>query len=460
VISNQLRPKIRQFIARGAETSYRIDPRLAYWVAWVFPIPLAVPSSFILPLAGSLTIPRVFLMVAAMAALRETWKKVTTGGYVPMASDFAVPLMSLWMLVTLGINEGVKGLTGFGAVTAIEFACAYAVGRVFFGSPAGYEQLIRALRILVALVLFTALLDTLSGQNLTARIGWMLSGTPPAETFPKRFGLVRAQGALEHPILLGVFFVICAILFYHSNMTPKAKLAWIGVCVFGTLLPLSSAPLLSLIMAFATIGLLKGLQRFPWAVLLLVATFAFCVSTFFILVDDGLTVLIQNLTYDPQTGMFRVLIWQWAALNISRAPWIGIAFADWLRSEEMPMSMDSLYLVTAVRFGIPALCLLALSMLSSGVTMPLRPLPHYPHPRIPIIKSGMAIAIFILAFNSFTVHLWGSTWVLLAMIIGIRAGASESLFLSGFARAEIPPKPDERYGSRPLQRHLQRMPAR
>lgn len=426
-----------------APARYRVDPRLSFLAACLYPGSIVAPATFVV-LTGALTIPRIFLFLAAIATARELWHKLTTGGFVPIATDILVPLMTAWMLTALYIHDGAKAFIGYGAVAALEFSFAYFTARVFFGTPAGFAQFVRVMCIVSILVLLTALIDTLSGRNLIAQLGWQLSGTMPTEVLlPMRFGLIRAQGSLEHPILLGTFFVICMIIFFHSAMRPTEKLTWILPCIVGALLPLSSAPLLSLVMVIGIVVFLRIFDRLPWRMVVFCATAAFALCAFFVFVDNPLTTLIQNLTYDPQTGMFRVMIWQWAGLNIRRSPWIGIGFADWLRADDMPPSIDSLYLVQTIRHGIPALVLLGLSILSTGVTMPFRPQHRYPTPFIARIRVAMAIAIFIYSFNAFTVHFWGSSWNMLAIVLGIRAGFTESIFLHPSARgdAPVPAKP-------------------
>lgn len=432
------RAAARRLAWKSAGSGYRINARLAYLLPWLFPMSIVVPATFSLPLANALTVPRLFLFFTLYPTIREMYRKLTGGGYVPVVSDLMVLLMSSWMIVVIVYHQGPKGLIGFGALTAIEFAAGYFMARAFFGTPIGFFQFTKVLRIVISLVLATALLDTLSGQNLVARIGWQITGSQPLETFPMRFGLVRAQGSLEHPILLGIFFVLSSILMFHSALKPIQKTFWIGVCMFGLLLPLSSAPLLSMTMSFGLILLFNNLRGLPWGMLLIFLVGVFFVGSFMVLVDNPILTLINNLTLDPQTGIFRTLIWKWALINIERAPLLGIGFDEWLRSEDMPPSIDSLYLVQAVRFGIPALVLMVLAIFTTGLTMQSRPLVRYPDPTITFIRTGLGICIFIVCFNAFTVHFWGANWVLLAIIMGMRAGMTEAAYLPPIMRGEEP----------------------
>ena len=65
---------------------------------------------------------------------------------------------------------------------------------------------------------------------------------------------------------------------------------------------------------------------------------------------------------------------------------------------------------------------MVLAIFATELTMQSRPLVRYPDPTITFIRTGLGICIFIVCFNAFTVHFWGANWVLLAIIMGMRAG--------------------------------------
>lgn len=416
---------------------YRPDNRLANLAAILFLGSLVFPSSISIG-AGALTLPRIALVTISIPLLLELFRKITRGGYVPIASDIFVPAMTLWILVSLCLNEGVKSLTGYGALSAIEFVISYFLGRVYFGTLSGFERFIRVLKVVILAITIISFMDTLSGQHFTWAIGRSISGGPTEEIAAWRFGLIRAQGPLEHPILLGVFIVVCLLMLWHSSLQISEKIFWSIFGLVGVLLPLSSAPILSLIISLSLIILIRVLGIFPWGMLFSIIFVSYILAIFMLLVDNPLSILIKNLTFDPQTGFYRVTIWQWAAYNVRRAPWIGTGFTDWVRGDDMSSTMDSLYLVQSVRYGLPAVVLLLLSMVCNGITMPLRAQIYYYSPKVSSLRRGLAVAIFVLFFNAFTVHFWGSIWMLLAVVIGLRAGLTESMYLHPYTRGEQP----------------------
>jgi uncharacterized membrane protein len=109
---------------------------------------------------------------------------------------------------------------------------------------------------------------------------------------------------------------------------------------------------------------------------------------------------------------------------------------DWLRGEDMPPSIDSLWLVLAIRYGYPAAILLALSMVSTLVALPIRARRRFPTHRLSMLRMGVGLILLILALMAFTVHYWGTAWVMLAMVMGMLAGLSEAAYLPPAQRAD------------------------
>ena len=68
---------------------------------------------------------------------------------------------------------------------------------------------------------------------------------------------------------------------------------------------------------------------------------------------------ISHFTFDPQTGWYRVAIWDFGTASVLNHPLLGIGLADWERPRWMASdSVDNFWLLTAMRYGIPSLVLL------------------------------------------------------------------------------------------------------
>src|SRR5262249_41143458 len=70
---------------------------------------------------------------------------------------------------------------------------------------------------------------------------------------------------------------------------------------------------------------------------------------------------ISHFTFDPQTGWYRQLIWEFGSASVLNHPLFGIGFSDWVRSSWMTTSVDMFWLLNTMRFGIPGGLLLVSS---------------------------------------------------------------------------------------------------
>jgi hypothetical protein len=74
-------------------------------------------------------------------------------------------------------------------------------------------------------------------------------------------------------------------------------------------------------------------------------------------------VFVNYFTFSKQSAYNRILIFEYGTAEVARHPVFGIGLGDWERPVWMSDSMDNFWLVTAVRYGVPALFLLLLGLL-------------------------------------------------------------------------------------------------
>lgn len=409
---------------------YTFNERKSYLVSLLFPGFYVFPSSISF---GALNIIGAAILLVGAAAIRELYHKITNGRFVLVLSDITVLAMTVWMIAALCMNIGLSAIVGAGSFSALQFLFTYLTCRVFFSNPATFEIFVDRMVYVVGVVLVYAILDILTGRNIVSSFGYMISqGTPShvlaAEAY--RFGLVRAEGSIEHPILMGIFFVISGILFCHSRMTWMRKSVALSICGAGIVLALSSSPIISVGLASGMILYFNVLSTKPWAKLLLFGVFGYAIALILLTVEQPIHALIKTFTLDPQTGLYRMEIWRWAAVNVRLSPWTGIGNRDWIRGAEMSATIDSLWLVQSIRYGLPATALLILTAMTTGVALSLHKKPREPARALSTLSLGLGIAIFVLVFNGFTVHFWGTVWFYLAAVLGMRAGLTEAAILS------------------------------
>jgi TRAP-type mannitol/chloroaromatic compound transport system permease large subunit len=96
----------------------------------------------------------------------------------------------------------------------------------------------------------------------------------------------------------------------------------------------------------------------------------------------------------------------------------------------IPSTIDSIWLVWSVTFGIPASLLLGLSLVSAA-SLPT----NSPRVRLTTAESRLGttlgILIFLIIFLGFTVHFFGAAWILIPVLVGIRAHLGELGRVSG-----------------------------
>jgi len=289
----------------------------------------------------------------------------------------------------------------------------------------------------LAIVGYLSILDPITGSPVLHKLAidiWgyqfnyaaLLESFKPSQENYLRFGLFRASGPFEHPILLGIVMVYGLVLAFALQGRYRIFCS-IG-CFIGLATSFSSAPLLALMLAVAS-AIYGRVARFPyrWFVISALSIMAF--TTFVLVHPAPFGWLFGHLLLDAQTGYFRLLIWQYAGDNVLASPILGLGMADfWTnRPAWMPPSVDSIWLLSAMTFGIPGSALIALSMVSA-CWLPVRRNDQ----NADLIGAGeermaksLGMIILLTIFLGFTVHIWGACWILLGLIAGLRANLGQ-----------------------------------
>ena len=87
--------------------------------------------------------------------------------------------------------------------------------------------------------------------------------------------------------------------------------------------------------------------------------------------QSGLIYILIRMTFDPQTGYYRLLIWRFGLESIRENPLFGIGYAAYERYEWMSASVDAHWLLLGVRHGafaaIAFLCLAVMAIMMVGL---------------------------------------------------------------------------------------------
>jgi hypothetical protein len=372
---------------------------------------------------------RYVITPIALLAIRELFANPQRSSKKFMACDFYLCLACLWM-VSVKINS--PELFGT-ASNAWALGASYLVGRVYVRDYQSAKYFVQLLKHVAIALVAIALLDTLTGRFLTHDLMTSLFHiTEPARAQPKElhrsfFGVtvLRAEGTFPHPILFGTFCTIAATIFVFCSEGGALKLASLWVCVIGCLVSISSAPFLGLVIAVSLYyyDRLTFPSRQRWRMLYAGGAVAVCGA--FAVSNNPITWIFRHLTTDPADGYYRLLIWQNALLHIKLSPVMGADPISWSRNQILGDSIDCVWLVLALTYGLPAVALILVATASAcgvlghkkGMSPIDSQLMHY--------RTGFSVVLFLFALIGLTVHYWDQIWMFWGLCIGIRVSLEE-----------------------------------
>jgi hypothetical protein len=230
---------------------------------------------------------------------------------------------------------------------------------------------------------------------------------------------MRTTNLFSHPILYGTigaiflpFIVLLTIYKFNLSNTLKAIAVFIGIIT-----TLSSAPLLSIIFQSMTAVLVRfwsGAKLFWYGIAGLVLSTMILIEAFS---NRGVfKLIVSHMTFNANTGYYRLLQWQYTMDDIADHPLFGIGLHDWTRPSWLNNSIDSFWLLMTLQHGLIAsfilffLCLYAVFHILNQI--------HKHH-----VASQWMIKSWILAFMSliligFTVDFFGKIQPMFFFVLG------------------------------------------
>jgi hypothetical protein len=389
-------------------------------IAALLYVALILPSDFSVIIGGlRLTPYRILLLVLTVPLL---FRLLQNTRQPPHLVDYLVMAHAAWAVLALTAYGGVAAGLESGGIYAVESLGAYLVGRLAITSAAEHRALLRFMVGILAVMFLFTLAESLTSIHFIRETARAVTGGPPIPYIDPRWGLERAFGSFDHPILYGVFAASTFAATYYVLAREGMQLKGVGlmgIVAGSAFLSLSAGPYVGLACQGGVIAwdrLTKGINL-RWTAL---------VSIFLLLwtaVSLGsnrspVNVFISYLTFSPNSAYNRILIWEYGTAEVARHPLFGIGFGDWIRAPWMSDSMDNFWLLTAVRYGLPALLFLGAAI----VLLALR------QARISardpdLNRHRMAWVAIIVGFavSGVTVHFWNSVFVYFFFLIGTGA---------------------------------------
>jgi hypothetical protein len=337
------------------------------------------------------------------------------------------------MLVASILNGGFRPYVG---AEALEFLNAYLVGRAFFFGPDGLRAFMRVFKTIVPVLVILGLVDTVTERPLSLQLFGLQSWSAG---LTHRMGLARAASTFEGGEQFGTFCAAAGALFLYAERSVR-RVLYVSLSAFGCFLSLSSGPWLGFAIATFLSWYDHAMKRFTyrWKLVGLVFCGVYVAASF--VSKSPLGWIITHLTFNPQGGYFRLDMWNLGIAQIANSPLVGRGFIEFTGYATniqffLGQSVDAVWLLEAMRYGIPMVTFLVLAIFVPMVRA--RKIPP-DDPYMQDMRMAFSLAIISLFLIGLTVHLWNANWIFLSLCIGIRASFEEAgarpLEASGGAR--------------------------
>jgi hypothetical protein len=378
-----------------------------------------VELSFFL-LGLRLTVTRLILLMLVPVVIARMTQKIAVGQYRFVASDLFIVMASLWMFIGPAVTNGFADALEHSGPVALEYMMAYMSTRILLSGTDDSLRFVEILCMMISLAALDATLDSFTSRYITHEILGGITGMQYIgyNSDNYRYGLLRAAGPLEHPILFGT---VCAIgLLVGVAIKIRWKMFCIAACGLGLVISISSAPQQSALMGLAFLVYSRVFVRLPHKWLLLSVIPVGMGVALFLATPTPFGHLFEWFTLNPSTAYYRLYIWNSVGPAILENPFFTVLEGNY----EYQGSVDSLWLALALSYGIPCGILTALSMVGC-CSLPT----GSPRARLSAeeerLGTVLGIIIFLIIFMSFTVDFWGPTWILVGLLVGVRAHLGE-----------------------------------
>lgn len=338
-----------------------------------------------------------------------------------VSSDFFVFLAAAWMIGAGFQNDGIASATA----EVIELLGGYIVSRAYFFGRLELQNFMRVFKIIMVIVIFLASLEPIAGTNVITSITSAIFHTPVNST-QFRLGIARAQSTIEDSELFGTLCCVAGCFSVYLEPNRLRRFLWVGFCFFGCLLSISAGPLLTFAIMLASYGYDCMAFQFPWRWRAYVATVAGLIAAVFVASNNPVGWLIEHLLFDPASSYFRVYVFDYYFAQIAVHPFTGWGFGPVGSDDFLSVTtVDNVWIVCAVRFGLPMIFFLLLTNIGTFFFVSLRHEGKQVDTYIRDAGTAFTFGLVCLMGIGLTVHYWNAIWMLWAICLGTRASIKE-----------------------------------
>ncbi|SFV16238.1 O-antigen ligase like membrane protein [Methylobacterium sp. 174MFSha1.1] len=377
-------------------------------------ISLFFPSAMKLIDSPLINVNRLVIIILSVISVTYFFQTPDRTARKIVITDIFVTLFAIILFYSTILNDGIGKPLASTAIPVLEFCGAYIAARALVVDQAGFDRVARAYVAGCLAAIACALIDLAIGSVVVNNIFASATGNIPIPS-TYRLGLLRASSTQEHAILFGCMCSLGICFVQPATFSWQDKLLLSLLMIFGAILSLSAAPIIASTLIFSWFCLRIIVKKAAYRVFALIFI-GLTSTTFLIILDLDLSQFLSMVTFENSSGTFRFLIWRYVIAEIEFSPWTGIGYRDWSRPNDMPDSVDSLWLFLTMRYGLIAILILVLAMVSAFF--------HRRFINILAANSAewMTVGLWTLAFCGLTVHLWGSAWMMFGVLMGCRVG--------------------------------------
>lgn len=368
----------------------------------------------------------LLLMLVVPLALRLLTGKA---GQLRLA-DLLIGLHCLWIGLALVVNDGVQRIP-FAGITVVELGGGYLVGRVLVRNRVDYRVFLGAFIATLLFLLPFAIIEFLTDRQYLQIIADRIADTfEKPESSRPRMGLHRTMAGFEHPILYGLY---CSIavghVLYLWQRALWQRLTMVGAVSFMVLMSLSAAPMLAVALQLGLAGW-DRVSGAKWKLAILLAIVGYF-GLDLLSNRSPIEVIISYLTFSAATGYTRILIFEYGIQSVWAHPLFGIALGDWERPHWLTGSVDNFWLLTAMRYGIPAFLLIVAAIIAGTRDIIAA---RNVDQEVLAYRIGYLISLGGVLLTLVTVHMWGAVSVFVMMLLGAGMWFADAGHPDGAAR--------------------------
>lgn len=329
-------------------------------IAALFFISIFIPVEFY-TMAGSVRI-EAYRIILGLALLYAFFNLNKVLAQIDLADILLFGLIGI-AFISFWHNHSLQKAIESTGLYALETLGAFYLARMFISTPQRFYNFNKVFIFAILLLLAFTVYESFAKHRILHELAEKFTGNKSLDFrlythYYIRGDIMRATSVFAHPILFGtlsaMFFPFAVIAFLRLRTTLNG----LGLfsLILSMIMTLSSAPLLALIFQGFT-GLL--VKFWDSARRLWVALFFGGIAGAMLLNAASnrgfFGILISYLTFNPNTGYFRMLQWEYSLDDIMDNPILGIAHNDWTRpywKDWMGDSIDSFWLLLTLQHGI------------------------------------------------------------------------------------------------------------